>query len=205
MIRSLVVARQRNREPAADAADRALLRAAAAGDMAAFERLYRTHYRTIHAFAARVSGSIDLAGEIAGDTFTVVWRRASTFEGRSRVSTWILGIAYRVARRARGRRARMMEEIPLDDTLPAPTTPAADVEWILLREHLARAMARLSPEHRAVVELTYFHGLGYPEIATVLGCPVGTVKTRMMHARQRLRHHLSNPDGDDKEARRGRG
>jgi RNA polymerase sigma-70 factor (ECF subfamily) len=72
------------------------------------------------------------------------------------------------------------------------SAPGADqqVQHQKLRDALIGAMARLSAEHRAVVDLTYFHDLGYREIAEIVGCPVDTVKTRMFHARRRLRQAL---------------
>ena len=64
------------------------------------------------------------------------------------------------------------------------------------REVLLRAMAELSPDHRAVIDLTYFHQLGYREIAELMGCPPDTVKTRMFHARRRLKTKLSGELAD---------
>jgi RNA polymerase sigma-70 factor (ECF subfamily) len=181
---------QREPDGPGDLVDRALLAAAAAGDMRAFERLYRRHFRAVYEFAARVSGSPDLAGEVAGDSFAVAWRSAGRFEGRSRVSTWLFGIAYRLAARARGRRARLAAEVALDEAGSIADPGSAGVEAALLAHRLAGALEELPPAQRAVVELTYANGLGYPEIAAILGCPVGTVKTRMLHARRRLRAKL---------------
>lgn len=182
-----------------DRIDRALLAGAATGDVAAFERLYRRHFRTIHAFAARVSGSADLAGEVAGDSFTIAWRKAAGFEGRSRVSTWLLGIAFRVARAARSRDARHAGNVALD-TPEGMAIPAPDgVDLTMSAHRLGQALARLPATQRAVVELTHFHGLGYAEIARILDCPVGTVKTRMLHARRRLQAELRGGMDSDEQ------
>lgn len=179
-----------------DAIDRALLAAAAGGDVSAFERLYRRHFPRVFRFAARISGSLELAGEVAGDSFAIAWRNARAFEGRSRVSTWLLGIAYRIAARARLRDARHAGHAALEDVEHLAVVPASTVEAGVLAHRLSRALARLPPAQRAVVELTHVHGLGYAEIATALDCPVGTVKTRMLHARRRLRAELCG-EGDE--------
>ncbi len=158
--------------------------------MEAFERLYRRYYGRVFGFAGRVTGRLDLAEEVVDDTMLTVWRKADSFAGRSRASTWILGIAYRKALKA-GRR-RWPEEESVDLETIADPRQAAGLERIFSRDQVARALDRLSPEQRAVVELTYLHGYKYTEIAEIAGCPVGTVKTRMRHAREKLRQALAD-------------
>ncbi len=162
------------------------------GDRAAFERLYRGYYPRLFGYVLRVCRRPELVEEVINDTLLAVWLSAGRFGGRSRVSTWIFGIAYRktlkrLARRD-GREVALLDEGKLEPAEPA--VGSRRLERQELREILDQALADLSPEQRAVVELTYFHDLSYPEIATIVGCPVNTVKTRMFHARRKLRERL---------------
>ncbi|MEM6549439.1 MAG: sigma-70 family RNA polymerase sigma factor [Pseudomonadota bacterium] len=181
--------------------DHQLLNAVAAGDVHAFERLYRRYFRKVIGFAARITDRADLAEEVASDTLMTVWRSAERFEGRSRPSTWIFGIAYRIALKARTKRGPEERYQELDDQFPAESTGTEEVERLFLREQMGRALRTLSPEHRAVIELTYYYGHHYTEIAEIVGCPVGTVKTRMMHARRNLKQVLSAAPAASEEDR----
>jgi RNA polymerase sigma-70 factor (ECF subfamily) len=126
--------------------------------------------------------------ELLNDTMMVVWRRADTFNGRCKVSTWVFAIAYRKALKALHQVDDAVEEDERDErAAPAVDEPEQQIGQRQLHDVLMRALQGLSAEHRAVVDLTYFHGMGYREIAEVVDCPVDTVKTRMFHARRRLR------------------
>lgn len=177
---------------AVDAAEQAqvrLLARVAAGELRAFETLYRAYHPRLTRFLDRMTRRPSLVEELLNDTMFVVWNRADTYNGRSKVSTWIFAIAYRKALKAL---QRLDEAVP-DDEHKQPQREAAEpgpeqrVGQMELRTLLLRALDGLSPEHRAVVELTYFHGIGYREIADIVDCPVDTVKTRMFHARRRLK------------------
>jgi RNA polymerase sigma factor (sigma-70 family) len=128
--------------------------------------------------------------EVLNDVMLAIWKGAASFDGRSRPSTWIFGIAYHKALKALARRP---VEVDSDSEGPEPVE-RDEPESLAARRELAgvlgRALGSLSPEQRAVVELTYYYGLAYPEIAEIVGCPVNTVKTRMFHARRRLRELL---------------
>lgn len=183
-----------------DDRDGALVARVARGDEAAFEALFRRHHRALYGFARRLTGRDDMADEIAGEALDVLWRRAGAFRGEARVTTWLFGVVYRLALKARGRAARRAEDALEADDHVDPAAEAHGVEAAFRRAEVARALDRLTPEHRAVIELTYYHGLSVREIAAALGRPEGTVKTRMMHARARLRALLGPPEkenGDD--------
>lgn len=198
-----VVKKQMANDPAGDEdqIDRALLAATAAGDVSAFERLYRRHYRKLHDFVARLLGGIEGAEEVASDAMRVLWRSADRFEGRAKVSTWLFGICYRLTLQAQRRSAKRWRDVSFEEDMHAPASAGDDVEAAFQRAEVARALIQLSPEHRAVMELTYYHGLTYGEIAEVVDCPVGTVKTRMMHARARMRRLIVAPDQSARKAR----
>ena len=182
------------RDPASDSERRELARltAIAAHDRDAFDALYREYFPRLMDFLARIVGQGGLAEEVINDTMYVVWTRADTFAGRSRVSTWIFGIAYKQAikRLEREGRARL-DKLP-DDWEPESRqlSVESEIPTLQLQDMLEKAMQRLSPSHRSVVELTYQFGHSYAEIAEIVGCPENTVKTRMHHARTQLRKIL---------------
>lgn len=181
---------------AGDDGDQALLTEVARGDVEAFERLYRRYYKRVFGFAARLTPRLEIAEEVVDDTMMTVWRKAGDFAGRSKPSTWIFGIAYRKSLKA-------TRQFP-DDSAAAHASEADlrqtdGIDSILLREQIAQALGRLPREQRAVIELTYLHGYTCTEIAEIAECPVGTVKTRMRSARNKLRVLLAGGDETQKE------
>lgn len=172
-----------------DARDASLLERISAGERAAFETLYRAYFTRLDRFLQRMLRQPQLVDEVINDTMVVVWHRARQFSGRSKASTWIFGIAYRRALKAL---ADVDEPVEFDEASHPDQRPTAADTMLQaeLRTVLERALAQLTAEQRAVVELTYFHGCHYREIAQIVGCPVETVKTRMFYARRRLRDLL---------------
>ena len=173
-------------ERARERPERELLERIDARDREAMRELYLVYYPRLARFLRRMTRRHDLVDEIVNDTLFVVWEKAGDFRGDSRVSTWIMGIAYR-----RGLN-RLRAEYRADERMVLPTTedqhlrdPVA--EQSDLAELLERAMESLSPDHRAVLELTYHLGHSCGEIAAIMDCPINTVKTRMFHARNKLR------------------
>jgi RNA polymerase sigma factor (sigma-70 family) len=169
-----------------------LLRRVAAKDRRAFETLYNLYYRRIFGYLLKLTRRAELVEEVLNDVMLAIWKGAGTFDGRSRPSTWIFGIAYHKALKALSRRSQEVAE-DLEEGRPEPVD-AEEPESLAVRREVAgvlgRAIGALSPEQRAVVELTYYYGLAYQEIAEIVGCPVNTVKTRMFHARRRLKELL---------------
>lgn len=183
---------RRTVDTAAQADEAALLRCVAQGDRPAFDVLYRAYYQRLHRFLEQVTHRSELIGEIVNDTMLVVWLKAGTFNHGSRVSTWIFAIAYRRALKALKRAPDPRLEVALDEEWAGagPGLEQALIERDASRR-LRGALAVLSADQRAVVELTYYHGYAYREIAQIVGCPVDTVKTRMFHARRKLRGLLA--------------
>ena len=157
------------------------------GDRAAFEELYRLYHPRLTRFLLNLIRRPTLVEEVLDDTMMTVWQTAANFRGASKPSTWIFAIAYRKAIKAKSRWPDPMEDVEFDRRVDPDARPDEQLQQQRLHHALLQAMQELSVEHRAVVELTYFHGLGYREIADIVGCPAETVKTRMFHARQRLR------------------
>jgi RNA polymerase sigma factor (sigma-70 family) len=177
-----------------DGEDIACLSQIALGDRAAFERLYRSYYDRLFRFVLRVTGRMNVVEDVINDTMIVIWRKAGDYRAAARASTWIFGIAYRKALKALSRELRapeVMDELP---ELEQPPSDALDREG--LHAAIRQAVMRLPPEHRAVVDLTFFFNRSYEEAAQILDCPVGTVKSRMFHARAKLRPLLTQLLGD---------
>jgi RNA polymerase sigma factor (sigma-70 family) len=169
----------------------ALLRRVAAKDRRAFETLYHLYYRRLFGYLLKLTRRAELVEEVLNDVMFAIWKGAASFDGRSRPSTWIFGIAYHKALKALARRPAEVDgdaegrPEPVDRDEPESLAARRELAGVL-----GRALGSLSPEQRAVVELTYYYGLAYPEIAEIVGCPVNTVKTRMFHARRRLKELL---------------
>jgi RNA polymerase sigma-70 factor (ECF subfamily) len=174
------------RDARGDTEDARLLAGTAAGDRLAFERLYHLYFPRLTRFLSRTTRSLQLVEEVVDDTMLVVWKKAPSWDASCKVSTWIFAIAWRKARKAMHGADQPAEAEP--DLLEAGPDSQPDRQFALLRQHQAvdAALNALPAAQRAVVQLTYFHDMGYAEIADVLGCPQGTVKTRMFHARRRL-------------------
>lgn len=173
-----------------------LLRRIAQLDRDAFDLLYRAYYRRLSRFLEQITRRPHLTEEILNDTMLVVWRKAPTYNGSSRVSTWIFAIAYRKALKALKGQRDAAEAADGERAVPAAEGPEAKAMERESRAQVGRALAALPAEQRAVVEMTYYHGYAYREIAAIMGCPVDTVKTRMFHARRKLKALL----GADAEA-----
>lgn len=179
---------------ASPAGDEELMAAVAARDEAAFRTLYLRYFNRLRQFIVRVTRRPDLAGEVLNDTFFTVWRKAPDFAARSAVSTWIFGIAYRKCLKALERTERWQARYrPMDrdeDPAGGDERPEQAADGARLRRRVRESLEDLSPEQRMVFELTHFFGYSYPEIAAVSRCSVNTVKTRMFHARRKLRASL---------------
>ena len=160
------------------------------GERAAFEELYCLYQPRLTRFLQTLTRRPTIVEEVLNDTMMVVWNRPDSFHGASKLSTWIYAIAYRKAMKG----LRQQDEAVEDKDAEHRVSPDADPEdtsgRIRVHQMLMKAMGELTAAHRAVVDLTYFHDLGYREIADILECPVDTVKTRMFHARRHLRKRL---------------
>lgn len=173
--------------------DLLLIRRVAAHDRQAFEALYYRYARRLAGYLTKLLKQQEVIEEVVDDVMLVVWQNAARFDCTSRVSTWMYGIA-------RNKAMKALTKV-VNKPLVRPSADVAegrrhqeDPEALLTRQELERTLASalqiLSPEQRAVVELTFYHACSYQEIATITGCPVNTVKTRMFYARRRLAQFL---------------
>lgn len=178
----------------ADATDRLLLQRMAAGDRTALAALYHSYHGRLCRFLSRLTRRAEVIEEVINDCFWIAWQKADGFQGDSRVSTWIMGIAYRCGLKA----LRQHGDEPVEDDAlfgeHAPShDPAQDRE---LRDWLSKALNGLTADQRVVLELVYGVGHSLNDVAVIMQCPVGTVKARLFHARVKLRNILPNLAGD---------
>lgn len=173
-----------------------LLDRVAGGDRDAIADLYRIYQPRLFKFVFRLTRSYAESDELVNDTMLVVWRKASTFRRDSKVSTWIFGIAYRQSLQRMSRRQLRIASSIDPDEFPGESDGAEDRDWI------RHGLMELPPAQRLAVVLVFYAGLSYEEVADVSDCPVNTVKTRMYHARRKLRDALvasqqaNEPQGD---------
>jgi RNA polymerase sigma-70 factor (ECF subfamily) len=171
--------------------ERAILARNASRDGAAMKELYLLYHRRLARFLMRLTSRYELAEEIINDTFWVVWQHAGDFRGASRVSTWIMGIAYR-----RGLKTlRYAGPPPADTDVEAEAATEEPGQKEEINEWLDVALRHLPLEQRMVIELAYHVGHSCEEISSIMQCPVNTVKTRMFHARRKLKTLLTTLAG----------
>jgi RNA polymerase sigma-70 factor (ECF subfamily) len=160
----------------------------AAGDRRAMSLLYARHSTRIYRFVLRfIAGDPGLAEDIVSEAFLEVWKQASRFEGRAQASTWMLSIARHRALSA----LRKPRHDQLDDAMAANIPDDFDNADVMLQKQrranvLRESLSALSPSHREIIDLVYYHGMSIAQVAEVTRVPQSTVKTRMFYARKRL-------------------
>jgi len=167
--------------------DELLVRRVAASDRLAMRALYVRHHVRIYRFVLRIVNDAATAEDVTSNVFLDIWRNAGRFEGRSQVSTWIFAIARYKAVAALRRRTND----PLDDEMVCEIPDSADTPEMILQKQnesavLRQCLTQLSPAHREIIDLVYYHEKSVAEVAEIIGAPQNTVKTRMFHARKRL-------------------
>lgn len=177
--------------------DNELVLAIATGDRSALEALYLGYHRRLARFLSRFTRRYENVEEIINDTFMVVWQHAKDFRNASQVSTWILAIAYRTALKSLRRQKNHDAAQQLDDCPEDTIDPVLETE---VEDWLTRGLNRLPSEQRLALELAYHMGYSLEEIAAITGSPVGTVKARMFHAREKLRQYLPMLSGAGSES-----
>lgn len=169
--------------------DRSLLADVGEGDRAALRELYTRHAPWLMFRLRRRCSDRGMVEEVVQDTFVAIWRGARSYSGAGEVAAWMWGIAIRRLI-DHLRRTKNLEPLPEDRS---EVVVSAEDQVLIGVEFgdLAGALDRLSPELRAVVQATVIDGLTVKEASQLLGIPTGTVKTRMMRARARLREELA--------------
>lgn len=156
------------------------------------KHFFERHHHSVYAYALRRLDNSADAADVLNDVMLQVWRGAGRFAGNAKVTTWLIGIAnHKVLDLYRQRGRARFEE--LDDRLEDENSDFAETGVAMLQDAslIRHCMEKLSDAHRTVVHLAFYEDMPYPEIAELLGCPAGTVKTRMMHAKKNLKRCLS--------------
>ena len=172
-----------------------IARVLAGDDRHAFGELVRQHQSAVRGFLRRLTGGRHaLADDLAQETFLEAYRNLARFRGDATFGAWLLGIAYNRFRTARRRQRETVEwtgEIDANDVDAGhETATAAAPATVDLRQDLTAALARLSADEQSAIHLCYAEGLTHEEAAGVLGCPLGTVKTHALRAKDKLRTYL---------------
>jgi RNA polymerase sigma-70 factor, ECF subfamily len=174
-----------------DNSDATLIAKIVAGNRFAMQVLYARHHARVYRFILRLIGSEAAAEDLTSDVFLSVWRRAHRFEARSSVTTWLLAIArYKALAELRRRPPASADAVTMEASDPADD-PEASFEIKHRGEMLRNCLSRLSPRHREIIDLVYYHEKSVQEAADILGVPGNTVKTRMFHARKKLSELLA--------------
>jgi len=170
-----------------------LIQRIAAGDEDALRALYAAYGQRLYAYAVARTGDPSLADEAVQDSLVAVWQAARTFRGDGRLIAWLLGILHhKVLNALRGRNILpLLEGDGADEPRDPAPSPAERADRGDQRRLLRAAMAQLSNEHRAVLDLVFYQGLTLAEAAQVCGCPVGTTKSRLAYAKACLRGVLN--------------
>ena len=175
------------RAPVQDSSDEMLINLIADGDKRAMQVLYARHNVKVYRFILRLTGNQSLAEDLVSEVFLDVWRQAEGFESKSQVSTWLLAIArYKALSALRRRTDEHLDDqmvATIEDTADNPETVVGTKDRNTI---VQKCLTQLSPAHREVIDLVYYHEKSVDEVARIVGVPPATVKTRMFYARNKM-------------------
>jgi RNA polymerase sigma-70 factor (ECF subfamily) len=181
--------------------DEMLLQSIAAGDKSAMHVLYARHNVRVYRFILRIVSYTTVAEDLVSQVFLDVWRTAGQFEGRSQVSTWMLAIArFKALTALRNRRHEDLDQEEVLQIADTTDTPEAAMDRSQTSSQLRKAIALLSPAHREIIDLVYYHEKSVEEVGQIIGIPQATVKTRMFYARKHLAELLKDAGFERKAA-----
>jgi RNA polymerase sigma-70 factor (ECF subfamily) len=162
-----------------------------AGDQTAMKVLYDEYSGALFHFSRNYLADPHDASDIVHETMMEVWRNAARFEGRSSIKSWMFTIARNksIDRNRKGRRLHYTDSIP--ESEDEGVDPAEAMEASQDQDLIRSCVKKLSDSHRSVIHLVFFQNLSYQEVSDIEGIPVGTVKTRVLHAKKKLAHLLA--------------
>lgn len=167
--------------------DDMLLQQIATGDRAAMHVLYSRHHLRVGHFILRIVRDSSIAEDLVSQVFLDVWRTAGQFEGRSQVTTWLLSIArFKALSSLRQRKYEDLDQSDVLEIADHADTPEVSLDRNRTSHLLRSCVAKLSPAHREIIDLVYYHEKSIEEVANLVGIPQNTVKTRMFYARKQL-------------------
>jgi RNA polymerase sigma-70 factor (ECF subfamily) len=181
--------------------DDMLLESIADGNRTAMHILYCRHNVRVYRFILRIVRDATTAEDLVSQVFLDVWRTAGQFEGRSQVSTWMLAIArFKALTALRNRRHEDIEQEEVLQIADTGDTPETAMDRSQTSSTLRKAIAQLSPAHREIIDLVYYHEKSVEEVGQIIGIPQATVKTRMFYARKHLAELLKEVGFERKAA-----
>jgi RNA polymerase sigma-70 factor (ECF subfamily) len=167
--------------------DLALIEGIAAGDKQALQVLYGRHHVKVYRFALRFLRDESAAEDMVSEVFIDVWRQAGRFERRCQVSTWLLAMARNKALSSLRRRSNEQLDDEVAEFIEDPSdNPEIAMQKQERNEILRSCLSELSPAHREIIDLVYYHERSIDEVSEIIGVPANTVKTRMFYARKRI-------------------
>lgn len=158
----------------------------AAGDQEALAALYRALEKPVFRFIRSKLNDPFAAADVLHDVFIEVWRSAGRFEGRSKVQTWVFGIAYRKTIDVHRKSARVTVTDEMPDTIDDSPSPEACLAAGQEADQVRHCLGTLKDAFREVIQLAFWNDMTYGQIAEIVGAPEGTVKTRVFHAKRLL-------------------
>ena len=177
-----------------DVTDLDLLKACIPNNEEAFAALYQRYDKRVFQYLMTVVNDATLAEETLVEVMLAIWKGLKTFQGQSKVSTWIFGIAHHKAVDAvRKVTSQQRSGTPLEDIAEIAESghnPYEDAQQKRTAMLTNQALQTLSPDHREIIHLAFYEELAYPEISELLHIPVNTVKTRVYYAKQQLKKCL---------------
>jgi RNA polymerase sigma-70 factor, ECF subfamily len=163
--------------------------------------LYARHNVRVYRFILRIVGDTSVAEDLVSQVFLDVWRTAGQFEGRSQVSTWMLAIArFKALTALRNRRHEDIDQEEVLQIADSGDTPETAMDRSQTALTLREAISQLSPAHREIIDLVYYHEKSVEEVGQIIGIPQATVKTRMFYARKHLAELLREAGFERKAA-----
>jgi len=174
--------------PPAQSDNELIARVIARGDQFAFSELVKRHQSILRASLRKMTnGHAELSDDIAQETFILAWKNIGKFRYEAKFSTWL----YRIAFNAWQSDVRRKSEVLLDDcNIPEPQSVESEAAQVGLRRDLTKAMVGLSDAERAAIHQCYYNDLSHDEAAFVLNMPLGTLKTHVLRAKEKMRQHL---------------
>jgi len=178
-------------EEAAKICDSTLINEIAKSNKEAFKTFYNRNVRRVFSFIFKITGNPKMTEEITNDVMFEVWKNAKSYKGKSSVMTWVFGIAHNKAlNEIRKKTPELLD--PAEYSKVANSNGGVEEKIVKkdMAKSISQAIDQLSPDHKAVIELTFYQGLSYQEIAELMKSPVNTVKTRMFYAKEKLKNIL---------------
>jgi RNA polymerase sigma-70 factor (ECF subfamily) len=177
--------------------DAQLMARIAAQDQAALRGLYARHQARVSRFLLRLVRQEAIAEELTNEVFLAAWRNAGSFEGKASAATWLLSIAHhRAVSALRRRREESWNEEEAAEIADAKDSPEVELQKTDKAAILRRCLEQLSPAHREVIDLVYYHEMSIGAVSSIVGIPESTVKTRMFYARKRMSELLKSAGVD---------